>query len=112
MKALIEKQDDVVVIRFSGEFTIQNALEIRLPIEDVMAKGHNKILLRMGEVTYVDSTVLGVLVALHKHAKRNKQQMIIAEINANMHRLLNLTRLNEFFTIFIDSLEKNITDHA
>src|SRR6266705_2846703 len=54
--------DAVVVIDIAGRITAGDALSaLRQTIRDEVAKGHNKILLNLKDVSYVDSSGLGEL---------------------------------------------------
>src|SRR5687767_3639792 len=55
--------DSVSVIDLAGKVTAGDALStFRDAIRDEVAKGHNKILLNLKEVSYIDSSGLGELV--------------------------------------------------
>ncbi len=111
MKPVIEYVNDIAVIRFSGELTIHNSQKAKSFINDQFLKGYNKIILVMQDVTYIDSTALGMLVALYKTTRTENQQIVISGTNENLRRLLQLTRLNTFFVVYDDfdeALEKLI----
>lgn len=62
-KLTTRKADTVSVIDIAGKITAGEALQaLRQTIRDEVAKGHNKILLNLKDVTYVDSSGLGELV--------------------------------------------------
>jgi len=100
LKSLVEYVNDVAVIRFVGELTIHNAHNFRAQIEGELAKGYQKVIIEMKEVTYLDSTALGMMVAIYKTARTDSLQIVIAGVNENLRRLLSLTRLNTFFVVF------------
>src|SRR5689334_23126841 len=57
------KVDHVSVLDLAGKITAGDALSaFREAIRDEVAKGHDKILLNLKEVSYVDSSGLGELV--------------------------------------------------
>ena len=100
MNATIEYEDSVAVIRFQGELTIRNANHVPGLVKQATDNGYRKVLLSMRDVTYLDSTALAVLVALHKQTAEDNVQIALAEANANLHQLLDLTRLNAFLVVF------------
>lgn len=105
MIANVEQINDTcAVIRFMDELTINNAFEIRDCVGKENDRGCTEIVIDMSEVTYIDSTALGTMVAIHKEAKENGQKMVISGVNENFRRLLTLTRLDTFFEVY-DSCE-------
>src|SRR5438034_3203745 len=62
-KLTTKKADSVVIIELAGRITSGDALTaLRQNIRDEVAKGHNKILLNLKDVSYVDSSGLGELI--------------------------------------------------
>ena len=64
MQLKISQRDTgVSVLEMSGRITAGEALtEFRNRIRDEVAKGHNKILINLKEVSYIDSSGLGEMV--------------------------------------------------
>jgi anti-sigma B factor antagonist len=57
------RADSVFIVNLAGKFTAGEALTVlRHTIRDEVAKGHNKILLNLKDVSYVDSSGLGELI--------------------------------------------------
>lgn len=100
LKSQVEYVSEIAVIRFSGELTIHNAHKVRAQIEGEIVKGYRRIIIELEQVTYMDSTALGMLVAIYKTARNENQKVIIAGVNENLRRLLSLTRLNTFFVVY------------
>lgn len=62
-KLSTRRADRVSVVDLAGRITAGEALtQLRQTIRDEVAKGHNKILLNLRDVSYVDSSGLGELV--------------------------------------------------
>ncbi len=62
-KLSTRKADAVVIVDLAGKITAGDALSaLRQTIRDEVAKGHNKILLNLKDVSYVDSSGLGELI--------------------------------------------------
>ena len=57
------KVDGVCIVDIAGKITAGDAIMLlRQAIRDEIAKGHNKILLNLKDVSYVDSSGLGELI--------------------------------------------------
>jgi anti-sigma B factor antagonist len=62
-KLTTRRADSVVIVDLAGRFTAGDALAaLRETIRDEVAKGNNKILLNLKDVSYVDSSGLGELI--------------------------------------------------
>ena len=56
MKASTRQVDGVTVVDFSGRITLgEGSVVLRDTIRDLLSKGSKKILLNLGDVTYIDS---------------------------------------------------------
>jgi len=84
MELKISQRDTgVSVLELSGRITAGEALtEFRNYIRDEVAKGHNKILIDLKEVSYIDSSGLGELVL----ALGTVTQTICASCGATLFR--------------------------
>ncbi|MCZ2260425.1 STAS domain-containing protein [Sporosarcina sp. G11-34] len=58
--------------------------------------------LNLSEVTYMDSTGLGVFVGFYKAVKANGGHVKITGVNARLKRLFEITGLNEVMDIEIE----------
>src|SRR5215813_9171460 len=62
-KLSTRRADSVFIVDLAGRITTGDALSIfRQTIRDEVAKGHNRILLNLKDVTYIDSSGLGELI--------------------------------------------------
>ena len=62
-KLTTRRADSVFIVDLTGKITAGDALTtFRQTIRDEVAKGHNKILLNLKDVSYVDSSGLGELI--------------------------------------------------
>ena len=63
LKLSTRKLDTVFVVDLAGKITAGDSLAVfRQTIRDEVAKGHNRILLNLKDVTYIDSSGLGELI--------------------------------------------------
>src|SRR5207249_8837553 len=77
------RADSVLVVELAGRFTAGDALtSLRQTIRDEVAKGHNRILLNLKDVSYVDSSGLGELIM----ALGTVTQMICAACGATVFK--------------------------
>ena len=62
VKEVVAVHDGVVVVRLAGELDLYNAPTVREALLRCAQRGPSRLVVDLGEVTFVDSTILGVLV--------------------------------------------------
>src|SRR3954452_2707140 len=58
----VDRRDDAVVLALAGELDLYNAEEVRAALLDACAGEPKVLVVDLGEVTFIDSTALGVLI--------------------------------------------------
>ena len=59
--------------------------------------GCRKLVLDMGGVRYLTSSVLGKLISLHRKVHRSDGRMIICNISQGLEEIMSTSRLNRYF---------------
>ena len=64
MKASTRQVSGVTIVDMNGRITLgEGSVILREAVKDLLAKGQKKILLNLGDVTYIDSSGIGELVS-------------------------------------------------
>ncbi len=64
MKASSRQVEGVTIVDLSGRITLdEGSVVLRDTVKDLYAQGHKRILLNLGDVTYIDSSGVGELVS-------------------------------------------------
>ena len=89
---------DVTVIDISGRVTLgEGSSAIREAMRDLTAKGNKKILLNLSEVSYIDSTGIGELVAGFTSAANAGGMVKLLGLTKHVKDVLQISRL---YTVF------------
>ena len=92
--------DDVTVIDVSGRITLgEGSSVIRDAIRDLVANGKKKILLNLGEVTYIDSSGIGELVAGYTSVANAGGTLKLLSLTKRVKDLLQITKLYTVFDV-------------
>jgi anti-sigma B factor antagonist len=93
--------DGILVIQCSGRivFGEESAL-LRDEVKKTIADGAKKIVLNLGEVSYIDSGGLGTLVALHTTAHNAGGTIKLANLTKRVGDLLQVTKLLTVFEVY------------
>jgi anti-anti-sigma factor len=84
------------VVRLSGELDMSVVPDVRAGVEDALESGCVSIVLDLAEVTYADSTALGLLVWLDRMLRPVGGTLVLAGANRNVSRVLELSGLVGF----------------
>jgi anti-sigma B factor antagonist len=88
---------DCAVLRVSGEIDLYTAPLLRERIADLVAAGIRHVVLDASDVTFLDSTGLGVLVGGLKRLRAHGGSLALAGSRANVARIFNVTGLDRPF---------------
>jgi len=76
MKASNRQVEGVAVVDMSGRITLgEGSVVLRDTIRDLIGKGQKKILLNLGDVTYIDSSGIGELVSAFTAVRREAGEL-------------------------------------
>ncbi|NIV95394.1 anti-sigma factor antagonist [candidate division KSB1 bacterium] len=81
---------------------------IQKKVRESIEKQLNNVVLDMSKVTWIDSTGLGELIASLSSAKNSNGSLVLANIQAPVESLLNMTNLTQIFETF-DSVEEALS---
>ncbi|HWS17772.1 MAG TPA: STAS domain-containing protein [Candidatus Elarobacter sp.] len=100
MKATNRQVEGVAVVDMSGRITLgEGSVVLRDTIRDLIGKGNKKILLNLGNVTYIDSSGIGELVSAFTAVRRENGELKLLNLTKKVHDLLQITKLYTVFDI-------------
>ncbi len=92
----------VKVLKPSGLMDSSGGSELRREIIDALELGAKTILVNFQDVTFMDSSGLGTLVAALQRVRVDNAQLYLCSLNDQLKIILELTRLDQAFDIFSD----------
>ncbi|HWX54985.1 MAG TPA: STAS domain-containing protein [Verrucomicrobiae bacterium] len=106
MKANIRPVDKVTIVDLSGRITLgEGSVVLRDAVRDLVSKGKTKILLNLGDVTYIDSSGIGELVSAFTTVRNQGGELKLLKLTKKVHDLLQITKLYTVFDIKDDEAE-------
>lgn len=94
---------DVTVLDVSGRITLgEGSSALRDALRDLVSKGHKKILLNLGEVSYIDSSGIGELVSGFTSVSNQGGQLKLLGLTKRVKDLLQITKLYTVFEVHDD----------
>jgi anti-sigma B factor antagonist len=100
MKSTTRQVDGVTIVDLSGRITLgEGSTMLRDIVREMIAKGNKKILLNLGDVTYIDSSGIGELVSAFTTVRNGGGELKLLNLTKKVHDLLQITKLYTVFDI-------------
>jgi anti-sigma B factor antagonist len=100
MKASTRQVDGVTVVDLSGRITLgEGSVVLRDTVRDLLGKGEKKLLLNLGDVTYIDSSGIGELVSAFTTVRNQGGELKLLNLTKKVHDLLQITKLYTVFDV-------------
>ncbi len=103
IKVSTRQVDKVTVVDMSGRITLgEGSSTLREAVRDLLSKGQKKILLNLGDVSYIDSSGIGELVSSFTSVNNQGGQLKLLNLQKKVHDLLQITKLYTVFEVHTD----------
>jgi len=105
MSATINKRQngDVCLLDVSGKITLgDGSVVVREAVKKLVADGTKKIVLNLGDVTYIDSSGIGELVSAFTSVSNTGGNLKLLNLTKRVQDLLQITKLYTVFEVFND----------
>lgn len=87
-------------LRVEGEVDVASSPTLRARIADLIDEGADRIVLDLDDMTFIDSSGLGVLVgALKRVSELDRKDLVLRGLQGPPRRVFEITGLTELFTI-------------
>jgi len=94
---------DVSVVDVAGRITLgEGSSALRETLRDMVSKNQKKILLNLGDVSYIDSSGIGELVSGFTTVTNSGGQLKLLNLNKRVKDLLQITKLYTVFDVHDD----------
>jgi anti-sigma B factor antagonist len=92
---------EVTILDLSGKITIgEGSVQLRETVRKLLDENKKKILLNLGDVSYVDSSGIGELVSSYTTTNNNGGQLKLLNLTKKIQDLLMITKLLTVFETF------------
>jgi anti-sigma B factor antagonist len=100
MKIKTRQVDGITIMDCSGRITLgEGSVTLRDSVRDLLSKGSKKILLNLGDVTYIESSGIGELVSAFTTVKNQGGDLKLLNLTKKVHDLLQITKLYTVFDV-------------
>ena len=103
VKLTTRQVGDVTVIDVAGRITLgEGSSTLRDALRDLVGKNQKKVLLNLGEVSYIDSSGIGELVSGFTTVTNSGGSLKLLNLNKRVKDLLQITKLYTVFDVHED----------
>lgn len=99
---IVDRTQGVAAARLSGDLDIVTSDAVRRELVELVDDGHHDLSLDLADVGFVDSSGLGVLVAVHRHVESRGGGFVVRSAPPQVQRLFEITRLGDLLTVEAD----------
>ena len=94
-------KENFLIARVQGELDVDSVPHFRQKIETRLDKrGVDHLVLDLGEVNFIDSTGVGVLLGRYRNIKSREGKMILVNLNSHIERVLRLAGLINLVDVY------------
>ena len=103
MKLTTHEEGGVMIVDASGRLTLgESTSALRNKIRELVVGGSRRIVLNLADVTYIDSSGIGELVAAYTTVATAGGELKLLNLATRVHELLYITKLYTVFATFSD----------
>ena len=100
MKSITRQVNGITIVDLSGRITLgEGSVLLRDMVRDLVTKGQRKILLNLGDVTYIDSSGIGELVSAFTTVRNQGGELKLLNLTKKVNDLLQITKLYTVFDV-------------
>ena len=100
LKVQTRQVKDVAVVDMSGRITLGEETKLlRDTVQQLLGEGQKKLLLNLGEVTFIDSGGIGELVSAFTSVRNRGGELKLLKLTRRVHDVLQITKLYTVFDI-------------
>ena len=108
MEYQIQRDGDVVILALHGVLDVASAPTFQTALQSILDEGDNRVAVDMADVSFMDSSGLGVLIAAYRRLSGGGGQIALANVVPAVHKVLQLTRTDRLFSLH-DTLSAAVT---
>lgn len=100
-----EEQIGGTIMHLKGQFIGgEETDELKIKLNEVAELKKNKLVINLEDVTYLNSTALGVLISAHSNFSKRDGEIILCNVSKSIENIFVITKLSLVFNIE-DTLE-------
>lgn len=96
----MEQHRQALIVRLSGELDHHASDEARTRMDEAIMRGNvTHLILSLKDLTFMDSSGIGVILGRYKHITGKGGKMVVCDVSKPVHRLFEMSGLFKIITI-------------
>jgi anti-anti-sigma factor len=101
-EAIVRHQPNLVIIDLYGEINAFADLQLSEAYTQAEEYGTSTVVLNFGQVSYINSTGIALIVGLLGRARKTGQRLVVYGLSDHYKQIFRITRLSEYMSIYPD----------
>jgi len=95
----MEQRGKVLVVRLKGELDHHTADHVKQRMEEAIENGSLHVILSVKDLTFMDSSGLGVILGRYKQITAKGGKMVVCDMSPSVYRLFEMSGLFKILSI-------------
>lgn len=100
MEINLREKNNFVFLDLKGEIDVYTSPKLKEKVIEEIEKGIKNLIINLQEVSYIDSTGLGILIGALKRIKEREGKLYLIFSSTRLNRIFEITGLNKIFIIY------------
>jgi anti-sigma B factor antagonist len=106
IKQISLQEGNILVLELKGNFVGGDETDdLQAEIKKAAESGNLKLVIDLGEVAYLNSSALGVLISAHANYTKRGGKIKLCQLNKNLENLFVITKLSLIFDSYPSQIE-------
>lgn len=106
IKEISLQDGKIIVLKLKGNFVGGDETDdLQNYIKKLSDEGNLKLVIDLGEVSYLNSSALGVLISAHANYTKRSGKVKLCQLNKNLENLFVITKLSLIFDTYPSEME-------
>lgn len=92
-----ERDEELPTLKLSGEMDLRAATDLREALLKALSDGGGSVLLDLSELSFIDSTIISVLIMARKRADSSSGEVRLRNVPGRIQRILAITGIDSLF---------------
>lgn len=94
-------EPDILVLKLSGRLTLgRDSQELEWMVGDLLAKNETKLIFDLADLTFMDSTGLGIVAVCSGKLRESGNPLCVAGANGPVQRLFKITGIEKVLSLY------------
>lgn len=102
MKITIEKQNDVAILKVSGNLDADSVAQFKKTANQLVEEGQTRLVMDCQTLHFIDSMGLGAMISLLRKVRIHQGDLKVSNVNPEVRSVFEITRLHRLFDILPD----------